>query len=310
MNRRTSALFELAFTHSSVGRGENYERLEFLGDRVLGMVIARALYDRYPKEPEGYLSRRYNGLVDRETCAENGREIGVPALIRLGKQAREDGASQSENVVGDVVEALIGALFLDGGIEAAERFILQALGAGPRQPARARPSIPSRRSRSLPPRRAASRRSMRSSAAPARTMRPNSRSACRSASSARPWRKARASRKRKPPRPTALLIAVAMSEEPNARRLRRRDRRAQRRQVDTGQCAGRSEGRDRQPQGADDARPADGHRDRGRGADPARRHAGHLRTAPPPRPGDGRGGLDRRAGRRLDPARHRRRRQA
>jgi ribonuclease-3 len=63
-------------------------------------------------------------LVDRETCAENGREIGVPELVRLGRQAREDGASQSENVVGDVVEALIGALFLDGGLEAAQRFIL------------------------------------------------------------------------------------------------------------------------------------------------------------------------------------------
>ena len=117
-------LFELALTHSSVGGG-SYERLEFLGDRVLGMVIAHALYERYPSEPEGNLSKRYNALVDRETCAENGREIGVPALVRLGKQAREDGASQSENVVGDVVEALIGALFLDGGFQAAERFILK-----------------------------------------------------------------------------------------------------------------------------------------------------------------------------------------
>ena len=117
-------LFELALTHSSVGGG-SYERLEFLGDRVLGLVIAHALYERYPNEPEGNLSKRYNALVDRETCAENGREIGVPALVRLGKQAREDGASQSENVVGDVVEALIGALYLDGGMEAAEHFILQ-----------------------------------------------------------------------------------------------------------------------------------------------------------------------------------------
>ena len=121
---RDPRLFELAITHSSVG-GPSYERLEFLGDRVLGMVIARALYERYPNEPEGNLSKRYNALVDRETCAENGREIGVPALVHLGKQAREDGASQSENVVGDVVEALIGALFLDGGFEAAQRFILE-----------------------------------------------------------------------------------------------------------------------------------------------------------------------------------------
>jgi len=117
------SMFELALTHSSFGRG-SYERLEFLGDRVLGLVIAAALYQRYPTEPEGNLSKRYNGLVDRATCAENGREIGVPALIRLGKQAREDRATESDNVVGDVVEALIGALFLDGGMEAAERFIL------------------------------------------------------------------------------------------------------------------------------------------------------------------------------------------
>jgi ribonuclease-3 len=121
------ALFELALTHSSAARGprDHYERLEFLGDRVLGLVIARALYDRYPNEPEGNLSKRFNGLVDRETCAENGRAIGLPGLIRLGRQAREDGASQSENVVGDVVEALIGALFIDGGLTAAERFILR-----------------------------------------------------------------------------------------------------------------------------------------------------------------------------------------
>ena len=120
-------LFELALTHSSVG-GESYERLEFLGDRVLGHVMARALYERHPREPEGYLSRRYNVLVARETCAEVGRELGVPRLVRLSKQAREDGASQSDNVVGDVVEALIGALLLDGGLEAAERFVLASWG--------------------------------------------------------------------------------------------------------------------------------------------------------------------------------------
>ena len=119
---RDVRLFELALTHASVG-SDNYERLEFLGDRVLGHVIAHALYDRHPREPEGYLSRRYNVLVARETCAEIGRELGVPEVVRLGKQAREDGANQSENVVGDVVEALIGALLIDGGADAAEQFV-------------------------------------------------------------------------------------------------------------------------------------------------------------------------------------------
>jgi ribonuclease-3 len=117
------SLFELALTHSSVGK-HSYERLEFLGDRVLGQVMARALYERHPEEPEGYLSRRYNVLVARETCADIGRELGLPTMVRLGKQAREDGATQSDNVLGDVVESLIGALLLDGGLEAAKRFIL------------------------------------------------------------------------------------------------------------------------------------------------------------------------------------------
>ena len=122
---RDAPLFERALTHSSTGPA-SYERLEFLGDRVLGLVVARALYDRYPDEPEGSLSKRYNALVARETCAEIGRELGLPELIRLGKQARSDGANRSGNVVGDVVEALIGALLLDGGMEAARRFILAA----------------------------------------------------------------------------------------------------------------------------------------------------------------------------------------
>ncbi|HEU5285940.1 MAG TPA: ribonuclease III [Sphingomicrobium sp.] len=121
------ALFERALTHSSLNR-DSYERLEFLGDRVLGLIVGRWLYERFGAEPEGQLSRRYNALVAREVCAEIGRELGVPALIRLGKQARGDGASDSDNVVGDVVEALIGALMLDGGIDAAEAFVRRAWG--------------------------------------------------------------------------------------------------------------------------------------------------------------------------------------
>jgi ribonuclease-3 len=114
--------FERALTHSSLGK-DSYERLEFLGDRVVGLVIARWLYERFEKEPEGKLSRRYNVLVSRETCAEIGRELGLGEWIKLGKQAREDGANRSDNVVGDVVEALIGALLLDGGLDTADAFI-------------------------------------------------------------------------------------------------------------------------------------------------------------------------------------------
>ena len=115
-------LFERALTHGSHGR-ETYERLEFLGDRVLGLVVARWLYERFPSEPEGKMSRRYNALVARETCADVGRALGLPPFIRLGRQAREDQANLSDNVVGDVVEAVIGAIFLDGGLERAEAFV-------------------------------------------------------------------------------------------------------------------------------------------------------------------------------------------
>jgi ribonuclease III len=121
------ALFKRALTHSS--RGDNhYERLEFLGDRVLGLTMARWLYELFPDEPEGKLSRRLNALVSGETCAEIGREIGIGAHVRLGKQARDDGASDSDNVLGDIVEALIGALYLEAGLDKADAFIRGAWG--------------------------------------------------------------------------------------------------------------------------------------------------------------------------------------
>lgn len=117
-----SRLFERALTHGSYSN-DTYERLEFLGDRVLGLAIATWLYERFPGEPEGKMSRRYNALVARETCAEIGRAIDLPRHIKLGKQAREDHAGLSDNVVGDVVEALIGALYLDAGLARAEAFV-------------------------------------------------------------------------------------------------------------------------------------------------------------------------------------------
>ena len=152
---RDLTLFELALTHSSVG-GDNYERLEFLGDRVLGDGHRQRPLRTLPERARRQSLRRYNALVDRETCAENGRELGLPGFIRLGKQAREDGASQSDNVVGDVVEALIGALYLDGGFEAAQRFILR-LGGRTWRASGGRPSIRNRRCRSSPPPRASGR---------------------------------------------------------------------------------------------------------------------------------------------------------
>jgi ribonuclease-3 len=121
------ALFERALTHSSQG-DDHYERLEFLGDRVLGLSMAAWLFELFPDEPEGKLSQRLNALVAGETCAEVGRELGLGPHLRLGKQARDDGAADSDNVVGDVVEALIGALYLERGFAEAALFVRRAWG--------------------------------------------------------------------------------------------------------------------------------------------------------------------------------------
>ena len=115
-------LYNRALTHGSTGQPD-YQRLEFLGDRILGLVISEMLYRRYPDEAEGRLSHRLNALVAGSTCAEIARQINLNTYIRLGKQARDDGAQQSDNVLGDAMEAIIGALYLDQGLEAARRFI-------------------------------------------------------------------------------------------------------------------------------------------------------------------------------------------
>nr|WP_245941959.1 ribonuclease III [Sphingomonas gilva] len=117
--------YERALTHGSRS-AESYERLEFLGDRVLGLVMAEWLYELFPNEPEGNLSRRLNALVTGPVCADVARAIGVVPHLRLGKQARDDGASDSDNVLGDVAEALIGALYREHGLDAARAFVRRA----------------------------------------------------------------------------------------------------------------------------------------------------------------------------------------
>ena len=133
-------LFERAVTHPSRGE-DNYQRLEFLGDRVLALAVAAWLLEVYPAESEGEISHRLTVLVSGEVCAEIARELGVSPHLRLGRQAIDDGVHNSDNVLGDVVEALIAALYLDAGLNAATRFIRAAwsdridrLSAPPRHP--------------------------------------------------------------------------------------------------------------------------------------------------------------------------------
>ncbi|MEO9463232.1 MAG: ribonuclease III [Marinomonas sp.] len=116
------ALWVQALTHGSRDEPLDYERLEFLGDRVLGLVIAEWLYAEQAG-PEGKLSLRLNALVSRKTCAKIAAERGLPDHIRLGKQARDDGGADSTNILGDVMEALLGAAFTQDGFNAAQVLI-------------------------------------------------------------------------------------------------------------------------------------------------------------------------------------------
>src|SRR3546814_1482243 len=102
---RTDSLFPYTTLFRSSHSQPDYQRLEFLGDRVLGLVMARWLYERFPAEPEGKLSRRLNALVAGAVCAIVAREIELRPHLKLGRQAREDGAADSDNVLGDVNEA-------------------------------------------------------------------------------------------------------------------------------------------------------------------------------------------------------------
>lgn len=115
-----------ALTHGSFnGSGAeaaDYQRLEFLGDRVLGLSVAAWLF-RAGDAPEGKLSQRLNALVSGATCARIARNTGLPAHIRLGKQARDDGGKDSDKILGDVMEALIGACFIQNGFGAAQDLI-------------------------------------------------------------------------------------------------------------------------------------------------------------------------------------------
>lgn len=111
---KDTRLWAEALTHGSTGAARDYQRLEFLGDRVLGLSVAEWLFQRNGGA-EGELAQRLNALVSRQSCAAIARDIGAPAHVRLGKQARDDGAAGSDNVLGDIMEALLGASFVESG---------------------------------------------------------------------------------------------------------------------------------------------------------------------------------------------------
>jgi ribonuclease III len=118
-------LIETALTHpSAANKGEaHYQRLEFLGDRVLGLAIADGLFRAFPKASEGEMSRQLAALVRKETCAEIAERIGLGDVARIAGAQNLPEGGRTTNILGDLCEALIGALYLDGGMEIAQRFI-------------------------------------------------------------------------------------------------------------------------------------------------------------------------------------------
>jgi ribonuclease III len=116
---------ERALTHASARNrdGSDYERLEFLGDRVLGLVVAEMLFALYPNADEGELSIRLNSLVDAETCAEVADDLDLHLLIRKGSDMGQIESRRLSNVRADVVESIIATIYLDGGLDAARPFI-------------------------------------------------------------------------------------------------------------------------------------------------------------------------------------------
>ncbi|MFT4096498.1 MAG: ribonuclease III [Rhodoblastus sp.] len=107
-------------------RGDSYQRLEFLGDRVLGLAVADLLFEHFPEAAEGELSRRLAELVRRETCAEVAAEWGVAPFIILGGGEAQSGGAQKAAILGDICESIIGAVFVDAGFEAAGRLVRES----------------------------------------------------------------------------------------------------------------------------------------------------------------------------------------
>lgn len=126
---RDSGLLAAALAHSSLaGRGaaraEGFDRLEFLGDRVIGLVVAEMILERYPGDSEGAVARRHAALVNRDTLARVAREMNLGAYMQLAVSEEQGGGRDNPGVLSDAFEALVAALYRDGGLDAARAFLV------------------------------------------------------------------------------------------------------------------------------------------------------------------------------------------
>jgi ribonuclease-3 len=146
---RKQNLLEVALTHASMrggkGKCSDNERLEFIGDRVLGLAVAELLNEQFPTASEGELARRYNRLVRGETCAKVARLLGLGVHLILSESEAGSGGRTKGTILADAMEALLGAVFLDGGFDAARGVVrrLWESQSGELAPTAARPDAKS-----------------------------------------------------------------------------------------------------------------------------------------------------------------------
>ena len=122
-NFKDSELLKLSLTHKSFDNNKNNEKLEFLGDRVLGLIISKKLIEIYPNEKEGIIDKKYANLVNKKTCSSISKTLNIKRFMYLG-QSHKTLQRSADKILSDSLEAIIGAIYLDGGLKNAELFIL------------------------------------------------------------------------------------------------------------------------------------------------------------------------------------------
>ena len=121
-NFKKLSILEKALTHKSLDNDVNNEKLEFLGDRVLGLVISQTLLEKYPDEKEGIIDKKFANLVNKKTCSLIAKKINLKRYILLGSSHKKLERS-ADKISSDCLEALVGAIYLDGGLKSVEKFI-------------------------------------------------------------------------------------------------------------------------------------------------------------------------------------------
>tara|TARA_B100000941_G_C28499814_1_gene553349 strand:+ start:1882 stop:2550 length:669 start_codon:yes stop_codon:yes gene_type:complete len=122
-NFKDKTILSNALTHKSYDNTINNEKLEFLGDRVLGLVISKELLDRYPNEKEGTIDKKFANLVNKRTCTKIAKKLNLKKFLFLGSSHKNLERS-ADKILSDCLEAIVGAIYIDGGIKSSEKFIL------------------------------------------------------------------------------------------------------------------------------------------------------------------------------------------